>query len=92
MKPTDVERLSEPLFPEPDVRPPPHFHVNFTLTSFSPSETHILLPSLRTVVDRIRPMLNTLAVCPPNNGRLHLSIQTESILNGQVVPTYKLVS
>ena len=40
MKPTDVERLSEPLCPDPDVRPPPHFNVNFTLTSFSASKTH----------------------------------------------------
>ena len=78
MKPTDVEKLSEPLCPEPHVRPPPHFHVNFTLiTSFSPLKTHILLPSLRTV----------LVVCAPNNGHLKLSMRTEShsVLNGLVV-------
>ena len=78
MKPTDVEKLSEPLCPEPHVRPPPHFHVNFTLTSFSPLKTHILLPSLRTVVDGMRPMSNILVVCTPNNGHLKLSMQTES--------------
>ena len=42
MKPTDVERLLEP-----DVRPPHLFHLNFTLTSFPPSKTRILLPSLQ---------------------------------------------
>ena len=42
MKPTDVERLLEP-----DVCPPHLLHVNFTLTSFPPSKTHILLPSLQ---------------------------------------------
>ena len=42
MKPTDVERLLEP-----DVCLPHHLHVNFTLTSFPHSKTHILLPSLQ---------------------------------------------
>ena len=78
MKPTDVEKLSEPFCPEPHVRPPPHFHVNFTLTSFSPSKTHILPPSLRTVVDGMRPMPNILVVYAPNDGHLKLSMRTES--------------
>ena len=82
MRPTDVERLSEPLCPEPDVRPPHFFHVSFTLTSFPPSKTHILLPSLqklRAVVDRMRPMSDILAVRASNNGRLQLSIRTDSV-------------
>ena len=40
MKPTDLERLL-------DVRLPHLLHDNFPLTSFSPSKTHILLPSLQ---------------------------------------------
>ena len=39
-KPTDVETLL-------DVCPPHILHDNFPLTSFSPSKTHILLPSLQ---------------------------------------------
>ena len=39
-KPTDVETLL-------DVRPPHLSHDNFPLTSFPPSKTHILLPSLQ---------------------------------------------
>ena len=83
MKSTDVEKLSEPFCPEPHVRPPPHFHVNFTLTSFSPSQTHILLPSLWTVVDGMRPMSNILVVYAPNNGHLKLSMRTAVIVGAQ---------
>ena len=82
MEPTGVERLSEPLCPDSDVCPPPYFNVNSTLTSFSASKTHIQLPSLRTNVDRIRPMSNILAIRLSDNGRLQLWIRTESILNG----------
>ena len=42
VKPTNVEMLLEP-----DVRPPHLFRLNFTLTSFPLSKTHILLPSLQ---------------------------------------------
>ena len=84
MKPIVVERLSEPLFPELDVRPPPHSHVNFTLTSLSASKTHILLPSLRTVMDRMRLMSSIPAIRLSDNGRLQLSIRTV-ILNGPIV-------
>ena len=42
MIPTDVERLL-------DVRPPHILHDNIPLTSFSPSKTHILLPSLQNL-------------------------------------------
>ena len=61
MKPTDVDSLSDSLCSEPDVRPR-HFHVNFTLTSFLSSKTHILLSSLKTA-DRRR--LNTTHVRYP---------------------------
>ena len=42
IKSTDAEMLLEP-----DVRPPHIFHLDSTLTSFPPSKTHILLPSLQ---------------------------------------------
>ena len=53
MKPTDVDSSSDPLCPEPDVRPRHNFHVNITLTSFPSLKTHILLSSLKTA-DRRR--------------------------------------
>ena len=84
MKPTGFERLSEPLCPDTGVRPPPYFNVNFTLNSFSASKTHILLPFLRTVVDRMRPVSNIFAIRLSDNGRLQLSIRTV-ILNGPIV-------
>lgn len=82
MKPTDVERLSEPLCPEPDVSRPHRFEVSFALKINLFSKTHILLPSLqklRTIVDRMRPMSDILAVRASNNGRLQLSIRTDSV-------------
>ena len=47
MKPTGVDSLSDPLCPEPDVRPRHNFHVNITLTSFPSSNTDILLSFLQ---------------------------------------------
>ncbi|EDR03995.1 uncharacterized protein LACBIDRAFT_252775 [Laccaria bicolor S238N-H82] len=62
MKPADVEKLSEPMCPEPDV--------------------HILLPplqKLRTIVERLRPMSDILAVRANNNKCLQISIHTEGV-------------
>lgn len=79
MKPSDVDKLSEPLCPEPDVC------IDFTHSSALPInflQTHILLPplqKLRTIVDRLRPMSDILAVRANNNGCLQISIHTESV-------------
>ncbi|KAF8921257.1 checkpoint protein Hus1/Mec3 [Mucidula mucida] len=62
MRPSDVDKLSEPMCPEPD--------------------THILLPplqKLRTIVDRLRPMSDILAIRANNSGCLQISIHTESV-------------
>ena len=43
---------------------------------------HIILPplhKLRTIVDRLRPMSEILSIQASNNGRLHLSIHTDSV-------------
>ena len=71
VKPTNVEMLLEP-----DVRPPHLFRLNFTLTSFPLSKTHILLPSLQKL---------RIVALTSNNGRLKLSIRTEPVLNGPIV-------
>ncbi|KAF7299031.1 Checkpoint protein [Mycena indigotica] len=45
-------------------------------------DVHIILPplqKLRTIVERLRPMSDFLAVRANNNGRLHLSIQTDGV-------------
>ncbi|KAJ7069805.1 checkpoint protein Hus1/Mec3 [Mycena amicta] len=45
-------------------------------------DVHIILPplqKLRPIVERLRPMSDFLAVRANNNGRLHLSIQTDSV-------------
>ena len=47
MKPTDVERLSEPLCLELDVRPPSYFHANFTLASFEDAYPVAIFAELR---------------------------------------------
>ncbi|KAJ8584849.1 cell cycle checkpoint [Rhizopogon salebrosus TDB-379] len=62
MRPTDVDKLHEPLCPEPDV--------------------NILLPSLqklRTIVERLRPLSDVLALRANNNGKLQLSINTDTV-------------
>ncbi|CAA7265748.1 unnamed protein product [Cyclocybe aegerita] len=62
MRPADVEKLKEPLCPDPDL--------------------HILLPplqKLRTIVERMRPLSDVLAVRANNNKRLVLAISTESV-------------
>ena len=46
------------------------------------SQLHILLPplmKLRTIVDRLRPMSDVLAIRANNNGHLTLSINTEGV-------------
>ncbi|KAH7912827.1 cell cycle checkpoint [Hygrophoropsis aurantiaca] len=62
MRPADVEKLREPLCPEPDV--------------------HILLPplqKLRTIVERLRALSDVLAIRVNNNGKLQVSVSTDSV-------------
>ncbi|KAG6337104.1 hypothetical protein ID866_1978 [Astraeus odoratus] len=62
MRPAEVDKLREPLCPEPDV--------------------HILLPplqKLRTIVERLRLLSAVLALRANNNGKLQVSISTESV-------------
>ncbi|ETW82603.1 hypothetical protein HETIRDRAFT_57794 [Heterobasidion irregulare TC 32-1] len=62
LKPAEVERLREPLCPEPDI--------------------HILLPpllKLRTLVDRLRPMADIVAVRANGAGRLQISAGTDEV-------------
>jgi HUS1 checkpoint protein len=82
MKPSDVKKLTEPMCPEPDVR-------YFTACSrsrdaewFAMGQVHILLPplqKLRTIVERLRPLSDVIAVRCNNNGKLQISVQTESV-------------
>ncbi|KAI6099726.1 checkpoint protein Hus1/Mec3 [Pisolithus sp. B1] len=58
----EVEKLREPLCPEPDV--------------------HILLPplqKLRTIVERLRPLSDVLALRANNSGKLQMAISTDSV-------------
>ncbi|EGN99302.1 hypothetical protein SERLA73DRAFT_182231 [Serpula lacrymans var. lacrymans S7.3] len=62
MRPVEVEKLREPLCPEPDV--------------------HILLPPLqkiRTIVERLRPLSDILAIRANSNGKLQISISTDDV-------------
>ncbi|KAH7928104.1 cell cycle checkpoint [Leucogyrophana mollusca] len=62
MRPADVEKLREPLCPEPDV--------------------HILLPplqKLRTIVERLRPLSDVMAIQVNGNGKLQVSISTDTV-------------
>jgi HUS1 checkpoint protein len=83
MRPSEVQKLAEPLCPEPDVRHCFYFS-NFCSHSFIPvtCQIHILLPplhKLRTVVDRLRIMSDVLGVRANYNGCLRLSINTETV-------------
>jgi HUS1 checkpoint protein len=64
MRPADVEKLSEPLCPEPDVCST--FWNHFcSLMGIAGMQLHILLPplqKLRTVVERLRLMSDVLAI------------------------------
>lgn len=81
MKPSDVARLAEPLCPEPDVSP--SWRLSCTSLDQAISwQVHILLPplqKLRTIVDRLRPMSDILAIKASNNGKLQLTISTDSV-------------
>lgn len=62
MRPAEVDKLREPLCPEPDV--------------------HILLPplqKLRTIVERLRPLSDVLALRANNSGKLQMAISTDSV-------------
>jgi len=79
MKPTDVAKLQEPLCPEPDVR---FSSIAFCSIVSNQSQVHILLPPLqkvRTIVERLRPLSDILAIRANNNKRLLLAINTESV-------------
>lgn len=77
-----VERLKEPMCPQPDVFElflSYHAMCSDNRTSI---QTHILLPplnKLRTIVDRLRPMADVLTVSANNNGGLRLSINTDPV-------------
>jgi len=81
MRPTEVEKLHEPLCPEPDVGlcfiPP------FRKRSMQHMyQVNILLPplqKLRTIVERLRPLSDVLALRANNNGKLQLSISTDTV-------------
>ncbi|KAI9566892.1 cell cycle checkpoint [Boletus coccyginus] len=62
MRPSEVDKLREPLCPEPDVT--------------------ILLPQLqkmRTIVERLRPLSDILALRANNSGRLQIAINTDTV-------------
>ncbi|KAG9316067.1 cell cycle checkpoint [Chiua virens] len=62
MRPSEVDKLREPLCPEPDVT--------------------ILLPQLqkmRTIVERLRPLSDVLALRANNSGKLQLAISTDTV-------------
>jgi HUS1 checkpoint protein len=78
-KPADMERLKEPLCPEPDVRMP---------QALEPSDcthhmqVHILLPPLskvRTTVERMRSLSDVIAFRANNRGRMQLAVRTDSV-------------
>ena len=79
LKPADAARLAEPLCPTPNVRPAEFIYkVLFT----ERKQVHILLPplhKLRTIVERLRPMSNILAIRANSNGHLQLGINTEGV-------------
>lgn len=81
MRPTEVEKLHEPLCPEPDVGT--HFVSASRERSMQDTrQVNILLPSLqklRTIVERIRPLSDVLALRANNSGKLQLSINTDTL-------------
>lgn len=94
LKPAEVARLSEPLCPEPDVSSPvsslmgrcpstgvASIAVGRNGTQCGPCQIHILLPPLlkiRTIVERLRPLADVIAVRANKSGKLQISAATES--------------
>jgi hypothetical protein len=78
MKPQDVQKLSEPMCPEPDVRR----MVFLRYLTKNAEQVHVLLPQLvrlRAVVERLRTLSDTIAVRANKSGRLELSVKTDSV-------------
>lgn len=79
LKPADAARLAEPLCPTPNVGTAELGH---GVPLIEPNQVHILLPplhKLRTIVERLRPMSNILAIRANSNGHLQLGINTEGV-------------
>lgn len=78
VKHADVERLKEPMCPEPDVCA--LFVIIYN--SAHNVQVHILLPALaklRTVVERLRPLANDGVIFRANhNGELQLAVTTDN--------------
>ncbi|PPQ69301.1 hypothetical protein CVT26_001619 [Gymnopilus dilepis] len=70
MKPTDVEKMKEPLCPKADVYAP---SFSFLLILLPP------LQKLRTIVERLNHMSDVMAFQANNNKRLKVAIRTESV-------------
>lgn len=80
MKAGDVEKLAEPMCPEPDVR---LSRLNdFPSYSYQHTQTHIILPSLpklRPIIERLRSLSEILTVRANNSGILQVGFQTEAV-------------
>jgi HUS1 checkpoint protein len=82
MKPSDVNKLTEPMCPEPDVRLSHRIQEPDRTLNGPLGQVHILLPplqKLRTIVERLRPLSDVIAVRCNNNGKLQISVQTDSV-------------
>lgn len=90
LRPSDMEKLKEPLCPEPDVSRLDLLHIEMALMQHL--EIHILLPplaKLRTVSERMRSMSDVLAIHAKHgeldnvsggrNGALRFSIDTDDV-------------
>lgn len=81
MRPSEVDKLREPLCPEPDV--------GFRILRIRKEEIEsimgqvtILFPQLqkmRTIVERLRPLSDILALRANNSGKLQIAISTDTV-------------
>ena len=81
MKPADVERLGEPMCPDPDVGALLALAGRYTRLTRR-AQANILLPplqKLRTVVERMRIMSDVLAIRANGSGCLQLAIHTDDV-------------
>lgn len=83
MRPSEVDKLREPLCPEPEVC---FIALRVqTQTSREKSPTNqvtILFPQLqkmRTIVERLRPLSDALALRANNSGKLQIAISTDTV-------------
>lgn len=83
MRPAEMDKLREPLCPEPDVRSS-SFSQNYNnfYNDCATSQVQILLPSLvklRTVVERLRAHSDIIALRANNAGQLQICASTEVV-------------